>query len=671
MGSKDRTREMRAIILLSLASLALGAPRPQEYSGDTSALDIESLGGTIQEIFGKQSAGGYGATEESGDLNTQQEDQPLDGLDQVVKEGFPGDYVEPNDNLVEDKATVEVDTVFENCHEYTESQGYECVPYYQCHNGTIITDGAGLIDIRNGFASLTPEDSKCPGFLDVCCKDPDFIPPPPPPVIVPKYIPQCGKRNTFGLGARIQGFTEGESQFGEWPHMSAVLHAKTVEQEAGYAGEPEIVNLYQCGGSLIAPGVVLTAAHCVDKFKQNPGEVKIRCGEWDTQQETEPRPHQDRQVAALEIHPEFDARNLKNDFAVLFTSQEFDLDDHIDTAGLPQPGDKFDDAPCFATGWGKDKFGAAGQYQLVMKEIDLPVVNHTTCQDKLRQTRLGKKFKLDESFVCAGGVNGKDTCKGDGGSPLVCPSQEDPDIYIQAGIVAWGIGCGEDGTPGVYADVSQAVCWIDQAVSCYYGGLVSEPYENFPSYFGYTSDQCQVWLENKVYQLENKRDGAGKFGKIFQSIIEKYTSCHGFGVGWEEPNAPIIDPAPPRTVTDNGDDSYNINDKLVETDDSYNTNEKLVEVDDSYNTNDKLVEVEDSYNTNDKIVEVDDSYNTNDKLVETGDSYNTNEKIVDQSTPVTCASPPAAKITKEAGDVSVDGSAFDLREDDKVQRRPS
>merc|ERR1712001_53633 len=679
--SKDRTREMRAIILLSLASLALGAPRPQEYSGDTSARDIESLGGTIQEIFGKQSAGGYGATEESGDLNTQQEDQTIDVLVQVVKEGFPGDYVEPNDNLVEDKATVEVDTVFEHCHEYTKSLGYECVPYYQCHNGTIITDGAGLIDIRNGFASLTPEDSKCPGFFDVCCKDPDFIPPPPPPVIVPKYIPQCGKRNTFGLGARIQGFTEGESQFGEWPHMCAVLHAKTVEQEAGYAGEPEIVNLYQCGGSLIAPGVVLTAAHCVDKFKQNPGEVKIRCGEWDTQQETEPRPHQDRQVAALEIHPEFDARNLKNDFAVLFTSQEFDLDDHIDTACLPQPGDKFDDATCFATGWGKDEFGAAGQYQLVMKEIDLPVVNHTTCQDKLRQTRLGQKFKLDESFVCAGGVNGKDTCKGDGGGPLVCPSQEDPDIYIQAGIVAWGIGCGEDGTPGVYADVSQAVCWIDQAVSCYYGGLgTEEPYENFPSVFGYTSDQCQVWLENKVYELEDKRDGAGKFGKIFQSIIDKYTSCHGVGVGWEEPNAPIIDPAPPRTVTDNGgdsyntwdnggdsyntndnvddsyntddnvDDSYNTNDKLVDVEDSYNTNDKLVEVEDSYNTNEKIVDVvdakDDSYNTNEEIVEAEDNYNTNDKIVEVEDNYNSNQKIVDQSAPVTCGTPPAAKITK-------------------------
>merc|ERR1712152_132195 len=241
-----------------------------------------------------------------------------------------------------------------------------------------------------------------------------------------------------------------------------------------------------------------------------------------TQQETEPRPHQDRQVAALEIHPEFDARNLKNDFAVLFTSQEFELSDHIDTACLPEPGDSFNGATCFATGWGKDKFGAAGQYQLVMKEIDLPLVDHDTCEDKLRQTRLGKKFKLDSSFVCAGGVDGKDTCKGDGGSPLVCPSQSDPNTYIQAGIVAWGIGCGEDGTPGVYADVSQATCWIDQAITCHYGGG--------NSYHGYTTNVCQVWLQDKLAELATKRDAAGKFARIFENMINGYSKC---SVNWE------------------------------------------------------------------------------------------------------------------------------------------
>merc|ERR1712098_148955 len=53
------------------------------------------------------------------------------------------------------------------------------------------------------------------------------------------------------------------------------------------------------------------------------------------------------------------------------------------------------------------------------------------------------RFRLHPSFMCAGGVPGKGTCTGDGGGPLMCSSYEDPDTYEQAGIVAWGIGCGD------------------------------------------------------------------------------------------------------------------------------------------------------------------------------------------------------------------------------------
>merc|ERR1711910_210125 len=465
----NREREMRATILLSLASLVLGAPQGSE----------------LQEIF----------------------------------DTFPSDFTDPID--VDDKVEVEDDNTFDSCEEYTEEYGYECVPSQQCHKGTIITDGAGLLDprerveIRNGFASLNPEISKCPGYLEVCCKDPDFTSPPKPG---PKYIPQCGRRNNNGLGVRIHGFTESESQFGEWPHMCAILQSSD--------------DSYKCGGSLIAPGVVLTAAHCVDKFRQNPSELKVRCGEWDTQHQTEPRPHQDRQVAALNIHPEFDGRNLQNDFAVLFTNGEFVLDQHIDTACLPAADEIFDGTTCFATGWGKDQFGASGQYQVVLKEIDLPVVNHGVCQDKLRTTRLGQKFKLHLSFLCAGGINGKDTCKGDGGSPLVCPSKYNPNTYVQAGIVAWGIGCGESGTPGVYASVSKALCWIDYAMSCHYGAISGD----YNSYNGYTSNVCQVWMDNKIADLESKRDGAGKYGRIFEAQIQGFRQCV---VNWEAPSAPL------------------------------------------------------------------------------------------------------------------------------------
>merc|ERR1711997_149085 len=285
----------------------------------------------------------------------------------------PDDYQEASNEKLSSVATTEVDNVFENCADYTESQGYMCVPYYQCSNGTIITDGGGLIDIRTGFGILSPEDSKCPGFLDVCCKDPDFVPPPPPPVV--KHVPKCGQRHQNGLGVRIQGFQEHESQFGEWPHMCAILSEEPVLEEPGYAGgEPQTVNLYQCGGSLIAPGVILTAAHCAEKFRSEPGKLKVRCGEWDTQNQTEPRAHQDRTVQTLDIHPDFNDRNLANDWALLYTTKPFELQEHIDTVCLPEPEEQFDGQNCFATGWGKDQFGAAGEYQVVLKEIDLPIV---------------------------------------------------------------------------------------------------------------------------------------------------------------------------------------------------------------------------------------------------------------------------------------------------------
>merc|ERR1739844_285062 len=185
-------------------------------------------------------------------------------------------------------------------------------------------------------------------------------------------------------------------------------------------------------------------------------------------------------------------------------------------------------------GWGKDRFGSAGQYQVVLKEIDLPVVSNNQCQERLRSTRLGEKYKLHDSFLCAGGFNGKDTCKGDGGSPLVCPSKYDPNTYVQAGIVAWGIGCGEDGTPGVYASVSKAACWIDYAMSCHYGDISGD----YSSYNGYTSDVCQEWMDTKIAHLETKRDGAGKYGRIFEAQIQGFRQCT---VNWEASAEPLVD----------------------------------------------------------------------------------------------------------------------------------
>ena len=59
------------------------------------------------------------------------------------------------------------------------------------------------------------------------------------------------------------------------------------------------------------------------------------------------------------------------------------------------------------------------------------MVEHDSCEAKLRNTRLGESFGLDYSFNCAGGEAGIDLCTGDGGGPLVCASKSNPNSYYQ------------------------------------------------------------------------------------------------------------------------------------------------------------------------------------------------------------------------------------------------
>merc|ERR1712012_792176 len=121
-------------------------------------------------------------------------------------------------------------------------------------------------------------------------------------------------------------------------------------------------NLYVCGGSLIAPNVILTAAHCLDNVGKNQEDINkivVRCGEWDTR-------------------------------------------DEVDPICLPQLNDQhFTEQNCVATGWGKDEFGDDGNYEVIMKQVQLDMVNHGQCENILKTTRLGEFFKLDQSFTCA------------------------------------------------------------------------------------------------------------------------------------------------------------------------------------------------------------------------------------------------------------------------------
>ncbi|XP_070074884.1 phenoloxidase-activating factor 2-like isoform X1 [Drosophila takahashii] len=323
-----------------------------------------------------------------------------------------------------------------------ESCGYqkECVRRWLCKSGTINTNGEGLIDIRIGSGS------QCKNYMDLCCdlsnKSVDPIFP-----IAPDNPKGCGYKNSNGVGFKIIGAVNQEAEFGEFPWMLAIL------REEG----PR--NVYECGGALIAPNVVLTAAHCARNKERS--SIVVRAGEWDTQITQEIIGHEDRHVKEIVYHEQFNKGALYNDIALMLLESPFSSKPNIQPVCLPNVGENFDFDRCYATGWGKNQFGKDGEYQVILKKVDMPVVPAQQCQANLRETRLGRHFILHDSFICAGGEKDKDTCKGDGGSPLVCPIKGQKDRFVSAGIISWGVLCGEENIPGLYANVAYLRPWID------------------------------------------------------------------------------------------------------------------------------------------------------------------------------------------------------------------
>nr|XP_011301093.1 PREDICTED: mucin-2-like [Fopius arisanus] len=329
-----------------------------------------------------------------------------------------------------------------------------CVEISTCDPDFIITiDEAGIIDPRFGLCMVSDA---------VCCRSSGIISnrgggsevtgDATSIVNVPNSGQSvvCGTRNS-ACAPGMCTTSSGNTSFAEFPWMVALLSRET-------GGD----NVFLCGGSMINSRAVLTAAHCV--LNRKPGLLVARFGEWNTANNNEPSPFQESDVESVITHPNYYSGGLYHDVAVLILSTPVSYAVNVVPICLPQQAVLFmPGTRCLASGWGRSGF--EGKYQTILKKVDLPLVDRQECQSRLRATKLGQYFQLHKSFICAGGEASKDTCTGDGGGPLVCPTSTGQ--FIQVGIISWGIGCGQSNVPAVYVDVIQHRQWIEQQLVNY------------------------------------------------------------------------------------------------------------------------------------------------------------------------------------------------------------